>query len=105
MEPNKQLFREDPGVRVFLSTTESGGESLNLQVANHTIYYSLSYNWGKFDQSWHRTWRLGQSEPCFYDIVAGFTIDHLILNNHREKRSTSDMLRDLVGLRAIASVL
>ena len=105
MEPNKQLFREDPSVRVFLSTTESGGESLNLQVANHTIYYSLSYNWGKFDQSWHRTWRLGQSEPCFYDIVAGFTIDHLILNNHREKRSTSDMLRDLVGLRRIAEMI
>ena len=98
-EHNRIQFIEDDRTRLFIGTTETGGESLNLQVASRTGYFSNSYNWGKRAQSERRTWRAGQERPCWYIDVVGFPIDRLILHNHKEKRDMAQTLKTVTGLR------
>ena len=105
MEPNKLRFQQDPACRVFLGTEASGGTSLNLQVANRMVWFSQTYNWGDFIQSWHRIWRTGQTKPCFFIQIAAFSVDHLFIKNHREKHMTSEMLRSLVDYKKIAEFI
>jgi hypothetical protein len=91
-ELNKLAFqRAESGI--FFATTASGGESLNLQTANRTIYYSNSYNYGHRVQSERRTWRTGQTKTCHYIDIIGMPIDRLILRNLDEKKDLSDQLR------------
>jgi hypothetical protein len=94
-EINKQMFQSGhPGSpSLFYATTASGGESLNLQMARKTIYYSNSYNWGHRRQSERRTWRTGQEGTCFYDDVVGMPIDRLIMRNLDKKENLADQFR------------
>ena len=104
-EANKIRFQQDPACRVFYGTTASGGESLNLQVANRAVYYSNSFNWGQREQSERRIWRAGQRESCSYWDVIGLPIDRLIRNNAQEKKDLSLQLRVATGLARLAEEL
>jgi len=55
-----QRFREDPELRVLLSS-DAGGVGLNLQVASYVIHLDLPWNPGKLDQRTARAHRLGQT--------------------------------------------
>jgi len=46
-ELNKLAFQSEDisSPHTLVATTGSGGEALNLQIANRTIYYSNSYNY------------------------------------------------------------
>jgi SNF2-related domain len=100
-EKNKIRFQTDDKCRIFYGTTSSGGEALNLQVANRSIYYSNSFNWGHRIQSERRTWRAGQTKACSYWDVIGFPIDRVIRNNALEKKDLSAQLQIATGLAAL----
>ena len=55
-----QRFREEPDLRVLLSS-DAGGVGLNLQVASYVIHLDLPWNPGKLDQRTARAHRLGQT--------------------------------------------
>ncbi len=55
-----QKFRDDPNLRVLLSS-DAGGVGLNLQVASYVIHLDLPWNPGKLDQRTARAHRLGQT--------------------------------------------
>lgn len=94
-ELNKLAFQSnDPASpHTLVATTGSGGEALNLQIANRTIYYSNSYNYGHRIQSTRRTWRAGQHETCYYFDIFGFPIDRLIWKNLIDKRDLAAQLK------------
>lgn len=92
-EVNKLRFQHDAKCKVFYGTTESGGESLNLQVANRTCYHSNTYNWGKRIQSERRTWRSGQPHACEYIDVIGLPIDRTIRRNNLDKEDMASQFK------------
>ena len=94
-EVNKLAFQsaDASSPSILYATTGSGGEALNLQIANRTIYYSNSYNYGHRVQSTRRTWRAGQHETCYYFDIFGFPIDRLIWRNLIDKRDLSAQLK------------
>jgi superfamily II DNA or RNA helicase len=53
-------FRDDPAVRVLLST-DAGGVGLNLQVATYVVHLDLPWNPARLDQRTARAHRLGQA--------------------------------------------
>ena len=55
-----QRFRDDPAVRVLLST-DAGGVGLNLQVATSVVHLDLPWNPARLDQRTARAHRLGQT--------------------------------------------
>lgn len=55
-----QRFRDDPSLRVLLSS-DAGGVGLNLQVASYVVHLDLPWNPGKLDQRTARAHRLGQT--------------------------------------------
>lgn len=57
-------FRDDPDLRVLLST-DAGGVGLNLQVANYVVHLDLPWNPGRLDQRTSRAHRLGQTRGVF----------------------------------------
>ncbi|WP_437990909.1 DEAD/DEAH box helicase [Sorangium sp. So ce145] len=52
-------FRDDPAVRVLLST-DAGGVGLNLQAASYVVHLDLPWNPARLDQRTARAHRLGQ---------------------------------------------
>jgi superfamily II DNA/RNA helicase len=55
-----ERFREDPDLRVLLSS-DAGGTGLNLQVASYVIHLDLPWNPARLDQRTARAHRLGQT--------------------------------------------
>ncbi|WP_437936376.1 SNF2-related protein [Sorangium sp. So ce341] len=53
-------FREDPAVRVLLST-DAGGVGLNLQAASYVVHLDLPWNPARLDQRTARAHRMGQA--------------------------------------------
>lgn len=94
-------FQQDPNVRYFVATTASGGLALNLQVSNHNIYFSNSFNYGDRAQSERRTWRTGQTERCAYIDIIGLPIDRQIISNLHSKRNLAEELKTMAGQRRL----
>lgn len=62
-EKNKEIFSdENSKVRVFVATTGSAQEGLNLQVADKLIFNDLPWVPGTINQAEDRAWRLGQKK-------------------------------------------
>ena len=61
-DASKQLFAEDPTVRLFLSS-DAGGYGVDLPQANHLISYDLPWSAGKLDQREARIIRLSSQHP------------------------------------------
>ena len=99
-EANKLLFQSTASgsPTILYATTASGGEALNLQIANRTIYYSNSYNWGHRIQSERRTWRTGQESTCYYTDIVGMPIDRMIIRNLVEKQDLAGQVRLAVNM-------
>lgn len=58
-------FRENED-GIALIQTQAGAEGLNLQEANHLIYFSPPLSCAKFEQSKKRIHRIGQKKTCHY---------------------------------------
>ena len=75
-EENKKWFQNDP-VNKCLIITEAGGASLNLQVTNEFVFYSMPDGFGKISQALGRIVRLFSTYKTFniHVLMADKTID------------------------------
>jgi SNF2 family DNA or RNA helicase len=89
------LFHSDPDTRLLVCHPASAGHGLTLVEANYVFYYSLSYNFEEFYQSFRRVTRPGQTRPMtFYFLVCPGTIDGELLECIRQKKDFSDLITD-----------
>lgn len=78
---------------VLLAHYKSASTGLNLQWANVTVYFSLTYSYQEFEQSIGRTHRTGQTKKCLYYVFAiKNTVDRDIWSCLRNKKSFSEKL-------------
>lgn len=69
-EVNYHTFLSDPRCRVFLATTKSAGESLNLQIANHIVLLNRWWAPKDMEQCKGRIKRLSQTKNIFtYEFI------------------------------------
>jgi len=87
-----ERFREDPDLRVLLST-DAGGTGLNLQVASYVIHLDLPWNPGRLDQRTARAHRLGQTR--------GVSVTYLCAEGGIE-RAIEGILAQKRGMRGAA---
>ncbi len=82
-----RAFKEDPEVRVFLST-DAGGVGLNLQSASAVINMDLPWNPAILEQRIGRVHRLGQHRPVqVVNFISEGTIEHGMLKVLAFKKS------------------
>ena len=92
-----QMFKSDPGCRVFL-TTDSGGVGLNLQNASVVINCDLPWNPAKLEQRIARAWRKHQTRNVtVINLVSLDTIEHRMLGTLQAKQGLSDGVLDQRG--------
>jgi len=85
-QKHKDSFQNDPKVRFFVGTPQTGGYGLTLTAANIVIYYSNGYDLEKRIQSEDRAHRIGQKKSVTYvDILAEDTVDEKIVKSLRKK--------------------
>ena len=71
----------------------SGAHGLNLQKADKTIYFTLPLSSEFFEQSKCRTYRLGQTKPCFYYIlICENSIEEKILKTLEMRKDYTEAL-------------
>lgn len=92
--------------RILIGNQASGGVGLNLQIAPLAIYYSQNYNLEDRLQSEGRNHRGGSqmhAQVTYIDLIAQDTIDLVVLNALKHKKSVADAVVDLrraIGLAA-----
>ena len=92
-----QLFKTDPGCRIFLST-DSGSTGLNLQNASVVINCDLPWNPAKLEQRIARAWRKHQTRAVtVIHLVSEITIEHRMLATLSSKQALADGVLDLRG--------
>lgn len=85
-------FMEDPNVRAFVATTDSGGIGLNLTAATTVVYYSNAFSLEKRLQSEDRAHRIGQTKSVTYvDLVTPDTVDTRIVDALKAKQDIASM--------------
>jgi len=80
-------FIKNDSCRCLVAHPKTGGEGLNIQVANTSIFYSNAYIGSILrEQAEGRTHRTGQKHNClFIDIVMNGTIDEILYNSLKNK--------------------
>jgi len=92
-----QLFKSDPGCRIFLST-DSGSTGLNLQNASVVINCDLPWNPARLEQRIARAWRKHQARAVtVIHLVSEHTIEHKMLGTLSSKQALADGVLDLRG--------
>ncbi len=85
-QENIKKFQNNPKVRFFVGTPQTGGYGITLTAASNMIYYSNGYDLEKRKQSEARIDRIGQTKPMTYiDILAEDTVDEKIVKALRKK--------------------
>jgi len=87
-------FRDDPSIRVFLST-DAGGTGLNLQTADTVIHLELPWNPAVLEQRNARVHRMGQTAPVrIIQLVARNTIEERVQKAIAAKKALFDGVFD-----------
>lgn len=87
-------FQRDPRCRVFLGEIDACAEGLTLTAAQTIVYYSINWNYAKYDQSISRIHRIGQKGTCTYlHLIVPGTIDAKIM---RALKSKEDLAKSVV---------
>lgn len=72
---------------------QAGAYGLNLQKANHIIYFSLPLSSEQFEQSKKRIHRIGQNKTCFYYVMmCKNSVEEKIYAALQEKKDYTDRL-------------
>lgn len=98
-------FRDDDSKRFAVVNSKSGSTGLNLQRANHMVYFESPVSPIDRQQSEKRTHRGGQERPCFYhDLITINSVDERIQDFLKEGK---DLMTAIVeqGAGLIASML
>ncbi len=78
---NEKRFKEEEGVKVFVSNVEAGGESINLTNARHVIFNGFPFSPKDLEQPMKRLHRRGQERSVnVYFTLAENSIDEHIYN-------------------------
>lgn len=100
-KPNIDKFRNDPNIKVFLSTPKTGGIGLNLTAASEVIWYSRDFSLENELQANDRCHRIGQTRTVNYHmLVTPGTVDERIDKLLRSKKSVAENLIDIRDLFA-----
>ena len=90
-----QRFQYDPACRVFLGELDACAEGLTLTAAQTVVYYSVNWNYAKYQQSADRVHRIGQTGTCTYiHLVAPGTIDAKIMKALKTKEDLAKSVVD-----------
>jgi hypothetical protein len=96
---NIRLFREDPDVKVFLSSPHSGGTGLDLPVAATVVWFSRDFSLTKELQANDRCHRIGQKEKVnYFYLVTPKTVDEKIDKILASKKSIAENIIDIRSL-------
>lgn len=89
-----EKFQNDPSCRVFLGELDACAEGLTLTAAQTVVYYSVNWNYAKYQQSADRVHRIGQTGTCTYiHLVVPGTIDQKIM---QALKSKGDLAKSVV---------
>lgn len=81
-----------PDVKVLSYQKESLG--LNLQQYHHTIYFDKIWDYALRNQSWHRTFRVGQEHDCqYWDLTGNVGLERMIDRNIEKKTSMTEYFK------------
>lgn len=85
-------FQHSDKPRVFLATTQTGGEGITLTAARRFVFLDLMWTPADNEQALKRIHRFGQTRTCFiYEILAKGTVDFsAILPTLRRKQDIID---------------
>lgn len=74
---------------------QAGAMGLNLQKANHVIYFTLPLSSELYEQSKKRIHRIGQTQPCFYyNLICKNTVEeHILATLEKRKDYTAELFR------------
>lgn len=93
---NIRLFREDPSVKVFLSTPMTGGTGLDLPVAATVVWFSRDFSLTKELQANDRCHRIGQTQKVnYFYLVTPKTVDEKIDKILASKKSIAENIIDI----------
>lgn len=75
---------------------QAGSMGLNLQKANHVIYYTLPLSSMHFEQSKKRIHRIGQKDTCFYyTLICEDSIEEKIFETLKKRKDYTEKLFEL----------
>jgi hypothetical protein len=98
---NIDRFRNDPNVKVFISSPKSGGTGLNLTVASEVIWFSRDFSLEAELQANDRCHRIGQHNVVNYHyLIAPKTVDDRIDAVLKAKKSIAENIIDIRDLFA-----
>ena len=97
-----QSFEEDPNIRLFFIQIDTGGQGINLQVANHIFIMSPNWNPAIEHQAIGRAYRTGQTKPVYVtkfcvssmNETIPFVEENIIKLQNTKKKIISSILRD-----------
>ena len=96
---NIERFRNDPSVKVFLSSPHTGGTGLNLTVASTVIWFSRDFSLTKELQANDRCHRIGQKEKVnYFYLVTPKTVDDKIDKILAAKKNIAENIIDIRSL-------
>lgn len=79
----------------LLMTYGVGSYSLNLQFCDEIVYSSMTFDYGKVEQSEYRIKRTGQLNDIKYTyFIADFGINKLIMENLKRKSTLDDLIKE-----------
>ena len=88
-------FQNDPRTRVFVGQIDACAEGITLNAATTTVYYSVNWNYAKYQQSQDRTHRIGVGGSCLYiHLTAAWTIDQKVMEALKNKEDISKSVVD-----------
>lgn len=83
--------------QIMVIQIRTGGVGITLTAANTAVIYSTSHSSLDYEQAKARLDRIGQTDPVtFIHVIAEGTIDELIIESLKEKKSMAELVMDAV---------
>jgi SNF2 family DNA or RNA helicase len=86
------LFRDDPQMKVFLTTIAAGGQGITLSTASIAIFIDKAWSPAYNVQAQDRLHRISQTKPVtIYEIIADNTVEQYIEKLLRHKNRVNEL--------------
>ena len=102
-EQNKHQFEHDPETNLFMITTSTGGEGLNLQYASNVLFLDKPWTPAEMHQAEDRVHRMGQTKsPLIMSITCKGTIEEYI---NKVIETKDDMITQTMAMERVMTAL